>query len=134
MRIQRLNVTDLVAGLLVAGATTIYAAGAAGADLGGVRARASAVFLLGALACGVGARRDAFQGQAARGRFTAALSAVGVLTLIVGIAAIAVGSTEYLTALFIGVSALWAGATIRHLTTAEPHVTAHVQPRQLVKR
>lgn len=134
MRIQRLNVTDLVAGLLVAGAITIYTAGAAGADLGGVRARASAVFLFGMLACGVGARRDAFEGRASGSGFSAALSALGVLTLVVGITAIVLGSAEYLTALIIGTGVLWIGATIRHLTTADTPTTTQVQPRQLVKR
>jgi hypothetical protein len=135
MRIQRLNVTDLMAGLLVAGATTIYIAGATGADLGGVRARASAVFLLGMLACAVGARRDAFEGRAAAGRFTAALSAAGVLTLIVGITAIILSHTEYLTALMVGIGVLWVGATIRHLTAtgtpARPQVQQH---HELIKR
>jgi hypothetical protein len=132
---NRLDVTDLVAGLLVAGALTIYAAGAAGADLGGARVRASAVFLLGALACGVGARRDAFQGEATSGRAVAALNAAGVLTLIVGITAIVLGSEGYLTALITGIGALFLGATARHLFTqpaadARPSTT----PRELVKR
>lgn len=135
MRLQRLNVTDLVAGLLVAGAMVIYAAGATGADLGGVRARASAVFLLGMLACGVGARRDAFEGGSASSGFAAALSAVGVLTLIVGITAIALSSSDYLTALTIGTGVLWLGATLRHLTVAEAVAVPQVQrSRELVKR
>lgn len=81
---NRLDVSDFIAGLLVAGAVTIYAAGVAGSDLGGTRARASAVFLLGALACGVGARRDAFEGEDAGSRAIAALNATGVVTLIIG--------------------------------------------------
>jgi hypothetical protein len=126
MRIQRLHVNDLAAGLLVAGATAIYAAGAAGADLpglGGVRARACAVFIIGMLACGTGARRDAF------------LVAIGVLTLVVGVTAIALASTEFLTALIAGIVVLWLGATVRHLvsplTIAPPSQEA---PRELVKR
>jgi hypothetical protein len=137
MRLQRLDVTDFVAGLLVAGATTIYSAGVAGADLpglGGVRARACAVFLFGALACGAGARRDAFQGDAAGGRFVAVLNAVGVLTLVVGVTAIVLGSTEYLTALMIGIGVLWVGATLRHLTTAQVPAIPQVQHRELLKR
>jgi peptidoglycan/LPS O-acetylase OafA/YrhL len=138
MRIHRLDVTDLVATLLVAGAATIYAAGQAGADLpglGGVRARACAVFLFGMLACGTGARRDAFEGKAAERAGTAVLSAVGALTLIVGLIAIVLGSGPYLTALMVGIGVLWAGATVRHLVT-EPTlpVTAKTEHRELVKR
>jgi len=134
---NRLDFTDLVAGLLVAGAVTIYAAGVAGADLGGTRARASAVFLLGALACGVGARRDAFQGDAAGGRAIAALNALGIVTLIVGITAIVLGSVGYLAALITGVCVLFLGATARHLLTTPtptPIATASAKPRELVKR
>ena len=134
MRFHRLDVTDLVAGLLVAGAITIYTAGAAGADLGGTRARASAVFLLGVFACGVGARRDAFQGEQAGARTVAALSAVGLLTLVVGVTAIVLGSVDYLTALMVGIGVLWVGATLRHLLTAPSPVIPAVQPRELVKR
>jgi len=130
MRIQRLDVTDFVAGMLVAGATTIYAAGLAGANIGGVRAQASAVFLFGMLACGVGARRDAFFGEGAQARSVAALTAVGVMTLIVGVTAMILGSSEYLTALMIGIWALWIGATIRHLITPpRPIAPAEVAPR-----
>ena len=137
---NRLDVTDFVAGLLVAGAVTIYAAGAAGADLGGARARASAVFLLGALACGVGARRDAFQGEGASSRAIAALNAAGIVTLIVGITAIVLGSEGYLAALITGICALFLGATARHLlTTPTPIATGSTEsrsarPRELVKR
>jgi peptidoglycan/LPS O-acetylase OafA/YrhL len=132
---NRLDVTDLVAGLLVAGAITIYAAGVAGADLGGTRARASAVFLLGALACGVGARRDAFQGEGASSRAVAALNAAGVVTLIVGITAIVLGSEGYLAALIAGIGALFLGATARHLLTSPPAAAPHsAKPRELVKR
>src|SRR3954452_17142186 len=135
MRIQQLNVMDLVAGLLVAGATTIYAAGATGADLGGIRARAGAVFLRGVLACGVGARRDAFEGGTAGDRFTAALSAVGVLTLVVGITAIVLGNAEYLAALMAGIGVLGVGATLRHLTTADSPAPQKVRrDRELVTR
>lgn len=137
MRFHRLDVNDLVATLLVAAATTIYAAGAAGADLpglGGVRARAVVVFVFGMLACGVGARRDAFADNAARGRLTAALFAVGALTLVVGVTAIVLGSADYLTALMVGIGLMWAGATVRHLVTAEPTVVPEVQHRELVKR
>ena len=131
---NRLDVTDLVAGLLVAGAVTIYAAGVAGADLGGARARASAVFLLGALACGVAARRDAFQGEGANSRAVAALNAAGVVTLIVGITAIVLASEGYLAALITGICALFLGATARHLLT-EPTPTAaqSPKPRELIK-
>lgn len=137
MRIQRLDVTDLVAGLLVAAATTIYAAGAAGADLpglDGVRARACAVFLFGMLAFGVGARRDAFEGPTAGGPFSVALSAIGVLTLVVGITAIILASAGYLAALMIGIGLLWVGATLRHLVAPVTSVVSEVHPRELVKR
>jgi peptidoglycan/LPS O-acetylase OafA/YrhL len=132
---NRLDVTDLVAGLLVAGAVTIYAAGVAGADMGGARARASAVFLLGALACGVGARRDAFQGEGSGSRAIAALNAAGIVTLIVGITAIVLSSEGYLAALITGICALFLGATTRHLLT-QPTPTAPQasKPRELVKR
>ena len=138
MRIHRLDVTDLVATALVAAAATIYAAGQAGADLpglGSVRARACAVFLFGALACGAGARRDAFEGAGTERPATALLSAAGVLTLIVGLTAIVLGSSAYLTALMVGIGVLWAGATLRHLTT-EPAVpvAAKTEHRELVKR
>ena len=131
---NRLDVTDFVAGLLVAGAVTIYTAGVAGADLGGTRARASAIFLLGALACGVGARRDAFQGEGASSRAIAALNAAGVVTLIVGITAIVLGSEGYLAALITGIGALFLGATARHLL-AKPTPTApqSPKPRELIK-
>jgi peptidoglycan/LPS O-acetylase OafA/YrhL len=137
MRFHRLDVADLVASLLVAGAITVYAAGEAGTNLpglGGVRARACAVFLLGALACGAGARRDAFAGEAAGGRLTAALSAVGVLTLVVGVTAIVLANSEYLTALMVGIGVLWMGATVRHLTSPRVAVPVQVKPRELVKR
>lgn len=132
---NRLDVTDLVAGLLVAAAVTIYAAGVAGADLGGARARASAVFLFGALSCGVGARRDAFQGEGASSRAIAALNALGIVTLIVGITAIVLGSEGYLAALIVGIGALFLGATARHmLATPTPTPSPTTQPRELVKR
>lgn len=134
---NRLDVTDLVSGLLVAGAVTIYAAGLAGAELGGTRARASAVFLLGALACSVGARRDAFQGDAASSRAIAALNAAGIVTLIVGITAIVLGSVGYLAALIGGICVLFVGATARHLLatpTPTPIATPSAKPRELVKR
>ena len=135
MRIRRLDVTDFVAGMLVAGATTIYAAGLAGADLGGVRARASAVFLFGALACGVGARRDAFFGEGAQARSVAALTAIGVMTLIVGVTAMILGSASYLTALMVGIWALWIGTTVRHLLTPKTVVeVVEPLPRELAKR
>jgi len=133
MRLRRLNVTDLVAGLLVAGATTIYAAGVAGADLGGVRARACALFVLGAFACGVGGRPEAYQRPTEGGRFVAALSAVGVLTLIAGLVAILFGVEAWLTALMVGIAVLWIGATVRHLTTAEAPAVTTTRPRELVK-
>jgi peptidoglycan/LPS O-acetylase OafA/YrhL len=132
---NRLDVTDLVAGLFVAGAVTIYAAGVAGTDLGGTRARASAVFLLGALACGVGARRDAFT-EGASSRAIAALSAAGVVTLIVGTTAIVLGSQGYLAALITGICALFLGATARHLLSSPTPSAAPStkQPHDLVKR
>lgn len=135
MRTQRLDVTDLVATVFVAAATTLYAAGLAGADLGGTRVRASAVFLCGMLACSVGMRRDAFQGAAAKTRLVAVLTAVGVVTLIVGMTAIILGSASYLTALFVGVVAMWLGATGRHLMTPQQAVTpALLQHQELVKK
>lgn len=135
MRMRRLDVTDFVAGTLVAAATTMYVAGVAGADLGGTRARASTVFLLGMLACGVGARRDAFFGEGAQARSVAALSAAGVMTLVVGVTAIILGSQSYLTALMVGIWALWVGTTVRHLVTPKAVVDAvEPQPRELVKR
>jgi len=138
MRIRRLDVNDLVATLLVAGAATVYAAGQAGADmpgLGSVRARACVVFLFGMLACGAGARRDAFDGKAAARPAAAVLSTVGVLTLIVGLTAIVLGSTSYLTALMVGTTVLWAGATLRHLrTTPTLPAPAKTEHRELVKR
>lgn len=137
MRIHRLDVTDLVASLLVAGAATVYAVGAAGADLGGVRARASVVFLLGILACGVGARRDAFGDDGAKGGFIVVLTAVGVVTLVVGATAIILASTGYLAGLMSGIGALWLGATVRHLVMPSTSPTTSVlagEQRELVKR
>lgn len=137
MRLHRLAVTDLFAGMLVAGAMTVYIAGLYGADLGGTRARASAVFLLGAFACGMGARRGAFEAGAAT-RAVAALTAVGVVTLIVGVTAMVLGSESYLTALVVGIDVLWLGATTRHLLSApgedKEDTSVDHQPRELVKR
>jgi peptidoglycan/LPS O-acetylase OafA/YrhL len=132
---NRLDVSDFIAGLLVAGAVTIYAAGVAGSDLGGTRARASAVFLLGALACGVGARRDAFGGEDAGSRAIAALNATGVVTLIIGIVAIVQGTPAYLAGLVAGICVLFMGATARHLRSEPaPTATRSTNPRELVKR
>ena len=138
MRINRLDVTDFVATVLVAAAATIYFAGQTGADIpgfGGVRARASAVFVFGLLACATGARRDAFSADAPRGRLAAMLSALGALTLVVGVTAVILGSSEYLAALMVGIGVLWLGTTTRHLIT-EPAVPtiAQSEHRELVKR
>ena len=132
---RRLVLTGFPAGTLVAAAPTMSVAGVDGADLGGTRARASTVFLLGMLACGVGARRDAFFGEGAQARSVAALSAAGVMTLVVGVTAIILGSQSYLTALMVGIWALWVGTTVRHLVTPKAVVDAvEPQPRELVKR
>jgi hypothetical protein len=132
---SRLDVTDVVAGLFVAGALTFFAAGLAGAELGGVRARAAAVFIFGALAFAVGARRDAFEDADASGRVVAALTAAGVLTLIVGVTAIILGSEGYIVALVTGICVQWLGATVRHLRSRQiAAVPPTTKPRQLVKR
>ncbi|HZP14874.1 MAG TPA: hypothetical protein VFA96_03550, partial [Nocardioides sp.] len=96
MRLQRLRINDVVAGLLVAGAVGIYAAGVAGASpigMSDVRARAAAIFVIGITACAVGARPDAFREDAPTGRFVSVLTALGLGATVVGLVAIVLAST-----------------------------------------
>jgi hypothetical protein len=134
MRSRRLKMTDLAATVLVGGATAIYIAGATGADIGGTRARAGVVFMLGLLACVVGARPDATVATAPVSGQVAALRVVGASALVFGTVAVVFGSADFLTALIIAIDLLWVGTTLRHATVRPPSDLPEVRPRELAKR
>lgn len=129
---------DALATLLVAGALTLYAVTEAGIDVAGldtVRMRASAVFLLGALACGAGAAPNAFTERGVVLPVISVLSVIGAATLVVGLVAITAGSAAFLTALAAGIAVLWVLTTLRHLATPPSmRIQSTLRPRELVKR
>jgi hypothetical protein len=129
MRSRRLRMTDLAASVFVGSATAIYIAGATGADIGGPRARAGVVFMLGLLACVVGGRPDATVATAPVSGQVAALRVVGVSGLVFGLVAVAFGSADFLMALIIAIDLLWVGATLRHATTRQPSDLRGSTPR-----
>ena len=140
MRSSRLTKKDAVATGLVAAAMALYALTESGVGLPGMdstRMRASAIFLLGALACGAGAASDAFTERGVTLPVVSALTVLGLATLVVGVVAMVGGSAVLLDALVGGIGLLWFGATLRHLTTprASRMPKAYdVRPRELVKR
>ena len=141
MRVTGLTRRDAVATCFVAAAMTLYALTETGVDVPGmssVRMRASAVFLLGAFACGAGAAADAFTERGIVLPITSVLTVLGSGTLVVGLAAIITGGEEFLAGLAGGIALLWLGATLRHLTTpgakASPTATPVESSRELVKR
>lgn len=140
MRIYRLTRKDAVATGLVAAAMALYALTETGVGVPGMdsaRMRASAIFLLGVLACGAGAASDAFTERGVILPIILVLTVLGVATLVVGVVAIVSGSAVLVDALAGGIGLLWFGATLRHLT-ATPASRApkayDVEPRELVKR
>lgn len=120
MRTNGLTRRDAAATVLVAVAVTIYGLDEAGIDLpglSGVRTRASAVFLLGAVAFAIGGRTDAFTQRGVVLPIVSVLTVLGLATLVMGVAAIAGGGETFLTALVGCIALLWFGATARHMTT-----------------
>lgn len=141
MRVRRLTRRDAVATFFVAAAVTLYALTEAGVDVpgvGGLRMRASAIFLLGIFACGAGSAADAFTERGVVRPIISVLTVLGLGTLVVGLAAIISGGTEFLAGLVGGIVLLWFGATLRHLTMprvrARPTSAPIEAPRELVKR
>jgi len=141
MRGAGLTRRDAVASALVAAAVTFYALTQAGVDVAGldsVRMRATAVFLLGAFACGAGSASDAFTERGVLLPIVSVLTVLGLGTLVVGLAAIITGGPEFLAGLVGGIVLLWFGATLRHLTTtrvkAPPTAAPFEAPRELIKR
>jgi hypothetical protein len=85
------------------------------------RSAAVAVALLGAATCALGAASEELE----RGREASTpvklLSAVGGLTGVLAIAAIASGSLTALSLLVLAIVVLWVGATLRHASHAAGH-------------
>lgn len=117
MRIRGLDKRDLFATAWVGLAVTLLALVRAGADVPGLRherALAGALLVLGALACGTGARDDAVTSHGVTTPSVAALRVLGAVLLMVGIGAVASGVPAVTTALAAGTVAMWFGATVRH--------------------
>lgn len=123
VRFDRLGLGDLRATLFVAAATTLFGLVRAGTDIPGLRDErllAATVLVLGGLACGAGARPDAFTDHGVTTPFVAALRMLGAMVLVTGIVAVISGVAAITYVLVTGVLAMWVGATLRHLVTPLP--------------
>ena len=73
---------------------------------GSHRWAAAAIFVLGALTCGLG--------RPGRGAITRTLAALGVVALLLGALSLATGSLTLLSLLVVDIVLLWAVSTLRH--------------------
>lgn len=118
MRTRGLTGRDLAATLIVAVVATLFGLWSAGVDVPGLespRMMTLAVIVLGGFACGAGSAPDAFEQDGLARHVVSAISLLGAAVLVVAVAALASGSTILLDVEFVGVFALWATATGRHL-------------------
>jgi hypothetical protein len=109
---------DLTATLLTTLVVLVFAATHEGWNIWLVgdshRWAAGAIFLLGAMTCGLG--------SPSKGRTTTFLAALGIAALVLAVVAIATGSLTPLSLLVVDIVALWAVSTFRH---AQPAPHAH---------
>ena len=132
---MRLGRRDLAATFWVAVAATLYLLVRSGVDVPGLHAErplAGVMLVLGMLACGAGARQDAFTGPATAG--VVFLRMVGAAALVVGVLAVIVGTASMTDAFAALVLCIWVGATLRHLLTPAPPVveTTVARTKELV--
>jgi uncharacterized membrane protein len=103
---------DLAASIVAALALLVYVANAQSWwYLGGNRAAAVAMVVIGGVGCPLGARRQQRKEQALAIRL---LGLLGLASLALAIAAIVTAEQWALTGLVTALIALWAGTTLRH--------------------